>query len=221
MHATGTLEQTPLTTSSAHALLTSAPGGHGKSACVILRCGSSSFVWQRKTVGYPFANMVGALSLFGGGQEGGDVTAKHTLERELREEVPVEWLAGLEIKPLGRYVVLAPALAVAPRMKGDYGFLSCVYYGEVKSDVVLGTKEEDVLEGKFEVIALGDLVNKNTPVFAWGYDLPFMDYVEKVLKLNMEENTCAARMDYHRCRTFRIEKSADMGEWAHDEDWAL
>ena len=49
----------------ARALLDAAPK-RGDAAVVVLRCGAdATYVWQRKTPGYPVSSQVGGLCLFG------------------------------------------------------------------------------------------------------------------------------------------------------------
>jgi 8-oxo-dGTP pyrophosphatase MutT (NUDIX family) len=87
----------------AHAVLSRA-GRRGNAAIAILSVGEKHMVMQRKTEGYPYHTMVGGLCLFGGNKEEGDESARETLIRELREELPLAWSEAIEktLSPFSR-----------------------------------------------------------------------------------------------------------------------
>ena len=84
----------------------------GNAAIVILSCkgkdSSIRYIWQRKTPGYPYPTMVGSICLFGGNKEDSDATARDTLVRELREELPAWWADEIEatLTPFSRYLYI-------------------------------------------------------------------------------------------------------------------
>lgn len=76
----------------------------GNAAVCLISTGDRYLIWQRKTQGYPYHKMVDSLCLFGGNKESSDATARDTLLRELKEELPASWIPDIEasLKPFAR-----------------------------------------------------------------------------------------------------------------------
>ena len=144
-------------------LLSSAPK-RGDAAVAILSCadGSERWAWQRKTVGYPVPSCVGKLCLFGGNREPSDDSARGTLIRELREELPAAWIdeAVSSLAPVARFVISSSDAVMAPRPA--YVFTCCVFHAFLPS---CATQEDHVSEGSLELLSLDDL---HRSAFCWG-----------------------------------------------------
>ena len=144
-------------------LLSSAPK-RGDAAVAILSCadGSKRWAWQRKTVGYPVPSCVGKLCLFGGNREPSDESARGTLIRELREELPAAWIdeAVSSLAPVARFVISSSEAVMAPRPA--YVFTCCVFHAFLPS---CATQEDHVSEGSLELLSLDDL---HRSTFCWG-----------------------------------------------------
>ena len=160
---------------------------------------SSTFVFQRKTAGYPAAHFVGSLCLFGGNAEKEDATARATLERELAEELPDAFVSVVmaNARAHGRYLV-ADA-------KGAYAFIACAFAARIRAtDVDVDALVTD--EGELAVLSVSQCGCES---FAWSYDRVFRDYL--VLRDGPHDVVEDAQGE-RRDEAVKISDDADVGE---------
>lgn len=198
-----------IATSDAQARLDAAPK-RGYAAVVILKCADDgSYVWQRKTPGYPVPSQVGGLCLFGGNKEDTDLAARATLERELREELGPE--AAATLTPFSRFIIDASAEVMSP--KPAYCFTCCVFVA------TLPTAPSRTAEGILEVHSIDSLQSER---FCWGYHEVFNAWATQS-NVIMESGSCAGiaptLSPLPACELARLTPDADVGQWAAGEKW--
>jgi hypothetical protein len=204
----------------------SAQDKRGNAATIILRVtkpdSEPHFVLQLKTEGYPYATMVGSLCLFGGNKEPNDVSARDTLLRECMEELPSTWCNEIEktLRPYSRFVITASKEACAPK-PFSYSFMCAVFEATLPYELVASTHSNDILEGKFELWKLSDLVGENTPSWCWGYDVVLTNYLQDVLFERDANRLPKFRTDYVRCDAKRIVSKCSLPDelWSEQEEW--
>lgn len=182
----------------------------GNAAVVLLSSENGHYVWQRKTPGYPVPGMVGSLCLFGGNKEAEDESARATLLRELREELPKEWYEEIaaSLVPFARYVVFASKDIMSPKPM-SYAFVACAFRATLAETTIKAGGE--VLEGKFELLDMDTLAKEH---YCWGYDVIFKQFVE-----GSTSECISFPTDYPRCVIQRVAPDADFGEWSGNEVW--
>eukprot|EP00933_Yihiella_yeosuensis_P009948 TRINITY_DN116154_c0_g1_i1.p1 TRINITY_DN116154_c0_g1~~TRINITY_DN116154_c0_g1_i1.p1 ORF type:complete len:251 (+),score=43.81 TRINITY_DN116154_c0_g1_i1:61-753(+) len=226
------LARSSMSATAALSLLNAEGVKRNRAAVAILRIAASGegtselYAWQRKTPGYPAECMVGALCLFGGNYETGDLSAKDTLIRELQEELPADWAkeAVATLKPFGRYVIQCP-----PGTWRNTGppicFVACIFEAFLPS-AVAEAKSESVEEGKLELLTKSQLLEElgdGGPRFCWAYDTPFEDYLCSLgesLRHGSEKTEEVRLQRQCLCSATRLDADAEVGDWEKgSETW--
>ena len=153
--------------------------------------------------------MVNKLCLFGGNKEKDDITARDTLLRELREELPDSWYDEIEktLTPFSRFIVEATQEVVSPKPY-SLAFIACVFHASLDRAVKDG---DEVNEGSLEILSVESLERET---YCWGYDTAFKAYLKEICGIDFDFRT-----DYEKCNVYRIAPNEDIGVWASSERW--